>query len=386
MIMVKNKKTKDEEKLEIVTKNNKSNPDLLEKNISQQILLCVGEYLSKSIIQNTFQNKKYAFSYPLLVSKFSKDVNGWSQSIIDGKYILSLEKNVDSHFWYQILPVLSESNVLIDNLKKRSIDNIKGVIVLSSLWDGFGSALTPALISQFKESNTNSIVFGILPSQLQTSDAHFNAFSSVSLCLSKNFAPIVFLDRDQVENFSGIDRQGSIIKGSSVVNFLLDLIQKKESFVQEISELTRAFDVRVYTVMLSFGASLSVYGSLENILNAAMLRPLLKFKLSSSCVAYAVFRIPTRMKKTLTKNNIELTLANWFKEKTNLKSIQISEPIYIDSKEDRIDLALFVGGFELSDIFTPIMKKIQPMKNNAIKKGLIKKKDWEVIVKELIPA
>ena len=386
MIMVKNKKTKDEEKLEIVTKNNKSNPDLLEKNISQQILLCVGEYLSKSIIQNTFQNKKYAFSYPLLVSKFSQDVNGWSQSIIDGKYILSLEKNVDSHFWYQILPVLSESNVLIDNLKKRSIDNIKGVIVLSSLWDGFGSALTPTLISQFKESNTNSIVFEILPSQLQTSDAHFNAFSSVSLCLSENFAPIVFLDRDQVENFSGIDRQGSIIKGSSVVNFLLDLIQKKESFVQEISELTRAFDVRVYTVMLSFGASLSVYGSLENILNAAMLRPLLKFKLSSSCVAYAVFRIPTRMKKTLLKNNIELTLANWFKEKTNLKSIQISEPIYIDSKEDRIDLALFVGGFELSDIFTPIMKKIQPMKNNAIKKGLIKKKDWEVIVKELIPS
>ncbi|HUU88661.1 MAG TPA: hypothetical protein VMX17_13030, partial [Candidatus Glassbacteria bacterium] len=128
------------------------------------------------------------------------------------------------------------------------------------------------------------------------------------------------------------------------------------------------------------------YGSLENILNTAMLRPLLKFKLSSSCVAYAVFRIPTKMKKTLSKNNIELTLANWFKEKTNLKSIQISEPIYIDSKEDRIDLALFVGGFELSDIFTPIMKKIQPMKNNAIKKGLIKKKDWEVIVKELIPA
>ena len=386
MIMVKNKKTKDEEKLEIATNNNKSNSDLLEKNISQQILLCVGEYSSKIIIQNTFQNKKYAFSYPLLVSKFSQDVNGWSQSIIDGKYILSLEKNVDSHFWYQILPVLSESNVLIENLKKRSIDNIKGVIVLSSLWDGFGSALTPALISQFKESNTNSIVFGILPSQLQTSDAHFNAFSSVSLCLSKNFAPIVFLDRDQVENFSGIDRQGSIIKGSSVVNFLLDLIQKKESFVQEISELTRAFDVRVYTVMLSFGASLSVYGSLENILNAAMLRPLLKFKLSSSCVAYAVFRIPTKMKKTLSKNNIELTLANWFKEKTNLKSIQISEPIYIDSKEDRIDLALFVGGFELSDIFTPIMKKIQPMKNNAIKKGLIKKKDWEVIVKELIPS
>ncbi len=382
--MVKNKKPKDEEKLEN-TKSNKSNSGLLEKITSKQILLCIGEYSSKIIIQDVFQNKKNVFSHPLLVSKFKKEVNGWSQSIINKKHILSLEKNVDSHFWYQILPVFSERNVLVDNLKKSSIDNIKGAIVLSSLWDGFGSALTPTVISQFKESNTNSIVFGILPSQIQTSDAQFNAFSSVGLCLSKNFTPIVLLDRDQLENFLGIDRQGSIIKGSSVVNFLLELIQKKESFVQELSELTRAFNVKSYTVMLSSGASLSVYGSLENILNAALLRPLLKFKLSSSLIVYAVFRIPTRMKKTLSKNNIELSLANWFKEKTNLKSIQISEPIYIDSKEDRIDLALFIGGFELADIFSPIKKRIQQMKNNAIKKGLIKKKDWEVIVKELIP-
>jgi len=382
MAMVRNKKPKNEKKLEN-TKINKSNSGFLEKNSFHQMLLCIGEYSSKIIMQDTFRNKKGAFSYPLLAGKFSKDVSEWSQSIINQKYILSLEKNVDSHFWYQILPVFSENNVLIDNLKKSSIDKIKGVIMISSLWDGFGSALTPTLISQFNESNTNTIVFGIMPSQVQTSDAHFNAFSSIGLCLSKNFAPIVLLDRDQLETFSGIDHQGSIIKGSSVVNFLLDLIQKKESFVQEITELTRAFNVRHYTVMLSSGASLSVYGSLENILNAALLRPLLKFKLSSSNIVYVIFRIPARMKKKLTKNNIELSVANWFKEKTNLNSIEISEPIYIDSKEDRIDIALFVGGFELADIFIPIKKKIQRVKNNAIKKGLIKKKEWEAIAKEL---
>jgi hypothetical protein len=50
---------------------------------------------------------------------------------------------------------------------------------------------------------------------------------------------------------------------------------------------------------------------------------------------------------------------------------------------DKVDIALFIGDFELNDIFTPIQKKIQPIKNNAIKKGLIKKKDWEAIVKKL---
>ena len=150
MAMVRNKKPKNEEKLEN-TKINKSNSGFLEKNSFHQMLLCIGEYSSKIIMQDTFRNKKGAFSYPLLAGKFSKDVSEWSQSIINQKYILSLEKNVDSHFWYQILPVLSENNVLIDNLKKSSIDKIKGVIMISSLWDGFGSALTPTLISQFNE-------------------------------------------------------------------------------------------------------------------------------------------------------------------------------------------------------------------------------------------
>lgn len=380
--MVKNKKPKVEEKLEN-PKINKGKSDLAEKNISKQMILCIGEYSSKIIMQDTFQNKKNAFSYPLLVSKFSKDVNEWSQLTINKKYILSLEKNVDSHFWHQILPVFSESNVIIENLKKNSIDNIKGVIILSSLWDGFGSALTPTLISHFKESNTNSIVFGILPSQVQPSDAHFNAFSSVGLCLSKNFSPIVLLDRDQIEKFVGIDRHGSIIKGNSVVNFLIELIQQKESFVQEISELTRAFNVRNYTVLLTSGASLGVYGSIENIFSATVSRPLLKFKLFSSSIMYVILRIPNRMKKTLTKDKIELLLANWFKDKANLNSIQISEPIYVDSKEDKVDLALFIGGFDLVEFFTSIKKKIQPIKNNAIKKGSIKKKDWEAIVTEL---
>ena len=376
MVMVRNTKPKNEEKLE-----NKS--DLSEKNYVHQRLLCIGEYSSKIILQEFFQNNKGDFEFPLLVGKFSKDVNKWSQSKINQKYILSLEKNVDSHFWYQILPIFIKNNVLIDNLKKSAIDKIKGVIMLSSLWDGFGSAITPTLISQFKESNTNTILFGIMPSRVQTSDAHFNAFSSISLCLSKNFAPIVLLDRDQIENFSGINHQGSIIKGSSVVNFLFDLIQKKEAFVQEITELTRAFNVRHYTVMLASGASLSVYGSLENILNAALLRPFLNFKLSSSNIMYAIFRIPARMKKKLSKNNIELSVSNWLKEKTNLNSIQISEPIYIDSIEDRVDLVLFVGGFELADVFISTTKKLQTVKNNALKKGLIKKKEWEAIVKEL---
>jgi hypothetical protein len=273
----------------------------------------------------------------------------------------------------------------METLRNRPIDNMKGAIILSSLWDGFGSAANPVLISQFKESNTNSIVFGILPSQLQPPDAHFNAFSSIGLSFSKDFTSILLLDRDQLESFVGIDRNGLLIKGTEVVNYLLDLIIEKDTFVQEIAELTRAFNVKTYTVLLASGASLSVYGSLENVLSTALFRPLLKFDLSTSSLIYVVVRIPVKLKKILTANKIELSLANWFKEKANLKSIRISKPIYLDDEGDRIDIALFIGGFDLTSMLTSIEKKVKNMKNHILKQGSIKKKDWEGIVKNLIP-
>ena len=58
--MVKSKKPEDEEKLEN-NKSNKSNSDLLEKITSKQILICIGEYSSKIIIQDAFQDKKMLF-------------------------------------------------------------------------------------------------------------------------------------------------------------------------------------------------------------------------------------------------------------------------------------------------------------------------------------
>ncbi len=60
MIMVEKKKSKSEENLEN-TKISKSNSDFVKKNIPQQMVLCIGEYLSKIIIQDTFQNNKDAF-------------------------------------------------------------------------------------------------------------------------------------------------------------------------------------------------------------------------------------------------------------------------------------------------------------------------------------
>ena len=93
--------------------------------------------------------------------------------------------------------------------------------------------------------------------------------------------------------------------------------------------------------------------------------------------------MPLQFKDKLPRGKIELTIANWFKEKAHLKSIYISEPIYAEDVSDRVDVVMFVGGFDVTEMFTSIEKKVSAIKSQAIKKGLIKEDEWQGIVKNL---
>jgi hypothetical protein len=157
----------------------------------------------------------------------------------------------------------------------------------------------------------------------------------------------------------------------------------KETLVQEISELSRTFNVKMYTVLLATGASIKIYGSLENMLNATLLKPLLDFDLSSASLLYVLLRMPISLKDKLPRGKIELAIAGWFKEKANLKSIYITEPSYVEDTSDRIDLALFVGGFDTTKMFNDFDKKVKSLKSRAVEKGFIKEEDWQIIMKNL---
>jgi hypothetical protein len=165
---------------------------------------------------------------------------------------------------------------------------------------------------------------------------------------------------------------------------MLEMVLAKETFVQELSELSRAFNVKMYTVLLATGASLKIYGSIENILNTALSRALLSFDLSSASLLYVLIRMPLHFKEKLSRGKIELEIGNWFKEKASLKSIYVSEPVYVADAGDRIDVVMFVGGFDATKLFTSMEKKVSEIKNDAIKQGSIKEDEWQAIVKSLV--
>ena len=364
--------------------------DNIEKHIEQitpwlpsQAIVGIGKYPIQIILNGSFIDN-IGDVLPLFIDKSSVDIKNWSQSRLKPYNILGLDTKDDTFLWFHVYHNLIKNDMFITRLKNKPLDNVRQAIVVASLGDGVGSSLFPVLCSQLRMLNINPVALAVFPSKVQPPDAHFNAFSSMGLSISTGFTPVLLIDRDSLENYVGVNRKGAKIEGNMLINYLLELLLEKRTLGKEISEFSRSFNVNIFTALLTTGASFRIYGSIENMLNTALLKPLLKFDLSSVSILYVLLHIPSHLKIKLPREKIELSIANWFKDKVNLKSIYFSDPIYIEDTSDRIDVVMFVGGFDVTELFTSMEEKINSIKSEAINLGFISEKEWQGIAESLI--
>ena len=353
--------------------------------LPKQTLVCIGEYPIKLILKDLSVNSEVTL--PIIIDKSSVEIYKWLPKGYNARLVLGFEElHIDTHFWYNVMPSILKDDSVIGSLKKNSAEIFQSVIILSSVWDGIGSATLPTLIRKFKAANMDSLSIAVLPSKIQPIDAHFNAYAALKICSATEGATLLLLERDPVESYEGVDRRGELTKGNLIVNYLLNIFLTKDSLVEEISELSRTFGTKLFTPIVVTGASYMVYGSLENMLNAALLKPFLTFDLSTATLLYVVLRMPSTLKDILPRGKIELAITNWFKEKTSLQSIYISEPIYTEDMSDRIDAVLFVGGFDIDKMLSELEAKILPLKNQTIEKGFMTEDGSFIIKVEEEPA
>jgi hypothetical protein len=351
--------------------------------LPKEATVYIGEYPIKVLLKQPYVDKT-GQTLQVLVGKSSDEVYEWIPKGFNPHLVLGFEDaNIETHFWYNVLPFISQDETLIEGLKKKPTEKLHSAIMVASVWDGIGSASLPALISKFKGSYIDSLSVALLPSKIQPTDAYFNALAALGLCAERDAATVLLLDRDLLENYEGVDRAGSLIKGNVVANYLVNLFLTKETLVEEISEQSRTFNTKMYTALLAAGASIKIYGSIENMLNATLLKPLLNFDLSTVSLLYVLIRMPSSLKDKLPRAEIELAIASWFKEKANLKSIYITEPVYVEDTSDRIDLVLFVGGFDTTEMFVDYEKKVRGLRRRAEQKGFVDKKEWQAMMKNL---
>ncbi len=344
--------------------------------VPKQAIICIGEYPIKALLREPTVSRDGTL--PIFIEKSSDDIYNWIPKGYDPHLVLGFEDaDIDTHFWYQVLPTIIRDKSVIDSLKKRSAERLRGAIVFASIWDGVGSAALPSLITKFNRQSIDSLSIAVFPSKIQPADAHFNAYATLQMCMATEGATVVLLGRDQLETFEGVDKSGVQIKGNNVVNYMLNMFLMKESLVQEISELSRTFNIKLFSAIAVTAASYRVYGSIENMLDTALLKPLSTFDFSSSTLLYVLLRMPADLKDKIPRAKIELAITDWFKEKTSPQSIHISEPIYTEDMSDRIDAVLFVGGFDTSKMFEDLDTKVASLKRSAIERGLMTE-DWQL--------
>ena len=345
--------------------------------LPRQAVVCIGEYPIKVFVKDGIAKGPL----PIFIEKSSEEIYKWLPEGFEPYFVLDLEDaKVKTHFWYNVMPYISKDNSVVENLKKKSLEKFHGTIIFSSIWDGLGSASLPSFVSKFIDSNINSLSIAILPYKVQPADAHFNAYASLEMCQTIDGATVVLLDRDYLESFEGVDRQGVPIKGNTVANYMINLFLAKETLVDEVTELSKTFNSKLFTVLLTTGASYKIYGSMENMLNATLLKPLLTFDLSSVSVLYVLLRMPLSLKDKLQRGKVELAITKWFGDKANLKSIYVTEPVYTEDMTDRVDVTLLLGGFDTTQMFAHMKKKVVALKNQAVEKGWMTE-DWQVIPK-----
>jgi hypothetical protein len=365
---------------EDVTANILKHISMLKPILPNLAVVSIGEYSSQILRSASFKendNIKIVF-----VEKTKKRPQTSKKQIFNYNTI-DLDGKMDSHYWFSVQKYYSENKKLEEELEAKLFKKLNGAVMIASIGEGIPSALLPRMLMHFKEKDIGSVNFAILPSQVQPPDAYFNALWSMAKSTSEGFTSIL-IDRDNLEEYIGVDRKGSVLKGSRVLDYILDMVLENYFFVQEFNELSKSFNLKMFTILLATGASLKVYGSLKNILDTTLLRPLSHFDISTASILYVIVRLPSHLKNSLARSKIELIVDQWFKDKTNIKSAYLSEPLYVDDGTDRIDIILLVGGLELGKRINVIDKKISDLKKYAIEIEAIKEEEWNELIARLI--
>ncbi|MEE8355376.1 MAG: hypothetical protein V3S09_06070 [Candidatus Bathyarchaeia archaeon] len=291
----------------------------------------------------------------------------------------------EPHYWFDIHTFLREDSSFREAFQEDIFDYQKEFVILGSLGEGVTAGALPIVNDRLVQEQKDTLIVSVFPSVTHSSDALFNAFSSLGLLLIQGSGPVLLLDRARLDDFISVNREGGRLSGDLVPRYLVELLLHKVGIVRDLVKLSRSFRVELYTVLMASGSSLEIYESLRNILDITLEQPLLDFDISTASIIYVLVKAPLRLQGLLTKGFIELEVNSWLKERLGVDVPQICEPMYVDELNDRIDVVILVGGFETNRLFETVKERVSRFDNLINEHGFYDKGVWAKICGTLLP-
>jgi hypothetical protein len=362
----------------------KDHIDIILPVISSQIAISVGQYAYYSLMDSRkFYRKDSPALFQVIHRKEAELLGVATEN--DPKNTIQFDTAFEPHYWFDINTFLREDSSFRDTFQGNIFDYQEEFVILGSLGEGVTAGALPILNEHLVQENKDTVLLAIFPSVTHSSDALFNAFSSLGLFLSQGSGPVLLLDRSRLDSFISVNRAGDRLSGELVPRYLVEILLDKEGIVRDLVKLSSSFKVELFTVLMASGSSLEIYENLRNILEITLEQPLLDFDVSTASIVYILVKAPLRLQGQLTKGFIELEVNSWLKERLEIDVPQICEPIYVDELNDRIDVVILVGGFDTNRLFDTVSERVSRFDNLIKEHGFYDEEVWAKICGVLIP-
>ena len=302
---------------------------------------------------------------------------------IDPESQVQVDTLYEPHYWYDLRENVDEEEFK-GMLADRIFDYHKEVLTLVNLSEGSSSGIYPMLHKFLADMEKNTLGTVIFPSMGHSGDALFNAFASVGMVTLDDSTPLLLIDQGSLEAYRGVHRMGEALKGIDVVDYLVELLLDKEGFIRDIYKLSRNFGIRFFAPLLATGCSLTIYESFRNILNIVLEQPLMAIDMSTASMIYVLVKAPTYYKDEFTKGKIEYEVSQWLKDSLGADVPQVCETVFVEEFGDRVDVVILVGGWDTSQMFKDIYKRIERFSNMNLEQGLYDRELWEKIMEKLM--
>lgn len=366
-----------------ILKRIKASMDHLTPTLPSQLSLIVGQFAFKALMDQKQISGDHAASLLNILHRREIDPKT-IDAVIDPAITLMLDTVFEPHYWFDINSHFEKDRGFFEALGTRIFKYHEEVIAAGSLSEGVASGILPILNSYLNKEGKNTAFLAIFPSMDHSSDALFNAYSSMGMLLLDETGPIILLDHTNLDGFIGVDRVGGLLSGGDVVGYLVELFLEKKGLIRDLAKLSKSFKVDLYTAIMALGASLEIYENFRNILDITLEQPMLDFDLSTASLVYVVVRAPLRLQERLPKGYIELEVNSWLKDRVGLDAAQICEPIYVDEFGDRVDVVILVGGFDTKRMFETMDQRISRFDNLIAEHDFYDKETWHRIRNRLV--
>ena len=243
---------------------------------------------------------------------------------------------------------------LLPALRKAGLssnDSNQIVFLVSAVGGGIGSAVSE-LIGKCRQLNPSCCVVGlvVIPGIEESFHNRLNAYYGLSRILETDIGQaadlIITVHYDQIKKLRGVGPSGEELKTEGLLVTLSELLIKNLSSekIAEVTRINRSTGVKLAVPCFAVGRSLEIFGSLNNILESAIVIPANNVSKQFILVCHLLLRVPKNQAGNFSEGRVNEELSTLVrKHLPNVRNTSISIS-FSEEQHDRVDACILLGG------------------------------------------